>query len=70
MEFKARYPNLAVDLSKANYLFGVEGRIHGQMKLHGFPKSVRREFTVEIQQAETFEEQVSIARRWVTVLKA
>ena len=62
-----KYPQLAVDLSKADYVFGVESKVHGQMKSHFFPKSIRRAFTREVQRAATFAEEVAVARRWVTV---
>jgi hypothetical protein len=44
--------------------------VHGQMKEHLFPKKIRQEFTNEIQKAETFEEQVAVAKKWVTVKNA
>jgi len=65
--YEPRYPDLVVDLSKADYAFGPESKVHGQMKAHGMGRELRREFTAEIQQARTWGEQIEVCRRWVTV---
>lgn len=69
MDNAPRYPKLVADLRKSDYAFGIESKVHGQMKEHFLPKAVRREFTAEIQQSKTREEQIEVARRWVKVIE-
>ncbi len=67
-EIHPKYPELKVDLSKCHDVFDIEGKVHGQMKHHGFDKSIRREFTHAIQKSRTWDEVLLITKTWVTVV--
>ncbi len=63
----SRFPNITVDLSKCDDTWDVEGKVHGQMKQHFLEKSIRREFTREVQSCKSWYDVIETTRRWVKV---
>ncbi len=63
-----RFPNITVDLSKCVDTWDVEGKVHGQMKERLMPRSVRREFTRDVQRCKTWAEVIAVTQEWVAVV--